>query len=134
MAWLFPAASKTVGDHLTNDDDGNGDGQFAIYYNVTAGTLYYIGVGDYYGNEGVCNIRIDAVEGSYWKESMESMNVTYDADFDLDTPPAKAGYTFKGWYTQPDGEGTQLTDSTGDSLAGWAYAEDVTVYAKWEED
>ena len=43
-------------------------------------------------------------------------------------PAARAGWTFKGWYTQPDGKGTLVTSSS-------IVPEDpVTLYAYWVED
>jgi uncharacterized repeat protein (TIGR02543 family) len=38
--------------------------------------------------------------------------------------PARTGHTFGGWYTEPDGGGTQFTETT--SVTG-----NITVYAKW---
>jgi len=45
----------------------------------------------------------------------------------LPTSPSRANYTFGGWYTQPNGQGTQLTANT------IIYASQ-TVYAKWSEN
>ncbi|MCU6711946.1 InlB B-repeat-containing protein [Paenibacillus sp. J5C_2022] len=42
----------------------------------------------------------------------------------LPTPPARAGYTFSGWNTQADGNGTTFDAAT-------AITNDMTVYAKW---
>jgi uncharacterized repeat protein (TIGR02543 family) len=41
--------------------------------------------------------------------------------------PAWAGYTFRGWYTNPSGTGQAFTGST--QLSG-----DITVYAVWEKN
>lgn len=40
------------------------------------------------------------------------------------TDPAISGYTFKGWYTQPNGAGTQFTSTTNVTA-------DTIVYAYW---
>jgi len=36
--------------------------------------------------------------------------------------PTKTGYTFDGWYTEPDGEGTEVTSSTNATTNVTAYA------------
>lgn len=49
-----------------------------------------------------------------------------------DTPePTKRCFKFLGWYTEPDGEGTEFTKDTvitGDNTVGGK----ITVYAKWD--
>ena len=50
-----------------------------------------------------------------------SPNITVDG---LPTVPEKTGYTFGGWYTEVNGEGTEFTANT--KVIG-----DITVYAKW---
>jgi len=45
----------------------------------------------------------------------------------LPTGPVKAGYTFGGWYTQPNGGGTQFTATT-------TVTADITVYAQWNQN
>lgn len=58
--------------------------------------------------------------------------------------PSKRGYTFGGYYTQPDGEGTQYYSPTGASARAWDDIDGVsrtgtyykgtgttTLYAKW---
>jgi len=56
--------------------------------------------------------------------------------------PAKTNYTFKGYYTEANGQGSQLIDATGAfkaSVAGYTDKDkwfikdaDITVYAYWE--
>ncbi len=43
------------------------------------------------------------------------------------TPPTKTGYTFDGWNTQADGNGTPFDNTT-------PVTDNITVYAKWEAD
>ncbi|MED9995607.1 MAG: InlB B-repeat-containing protein, partial [Paludibacteraceae bacterium] len=52
---------------------------------------------------------------------------TYGTDTTLDSP-TKTGYTFEGWFTDPNCTGTKVT-----SLGATAYSADITLYAKWEK-
>ena len=75
----------------------------------------------------------------------ESVTATYGASTNLTssiTAPSKTGYIFGGYYTEEDGEGTQLIDANGAWLASktgytdgsknWQFANpDLTLYAKW---
>ncbi|MBN1648332.1 MAG: chitobiase/beta-hexosaminidase C-terminal domain-containing protein [Spirochaetales bacterium] len=70
--------------------------------------------------------------------SFDSQGATIDADpaelhvispdttsTALPANPAKTGYLFGGWWTGPDGNGTEFTASTGVTA-------DITVYARWD--
>ena len=58
------------------------------------------------------------------------------------TLPTKTGYKFKGYYTEPNGEGTQYVNSDGvfinniykklPSEINSSYTDDITLYAAWE--
>ena len=50
---------------------------------------------------------------------------TYDSLWVLPSSPARAGYTFTGWFTAATG-GTQITNA--DTVA---YSSNVTIYAQW---
>ena len=66
--------------------------------------------------------------------STASVNATYDEDCTLTTNGfSRAGYTFAGWNSQADGEGTDYTDGQDDvrnltSTNGGS----VTLYAQWD--
>ncbi|MGI6627084.1 MAG: S8 family serine peptidase [Bacillota bacterium] len=49
----------------------------------------------------------------------------------LPTPPAKSGYTFGGWYTEEDGNGTKVTGSTPVTGDLGPVDGTVTLHAKW---
>ena len=45
----------------------------------------------------------------------------------------KEGYTFQGYYTEEDGQGTQVTDSTG-KVEEWEFSEYKTIYAYYTQN
>lgn len=49
----------------------------------------------------------------------------------LPTPPTRSGYTFGGWYTGEDGNGTEVTSSTPVTGALGPIDGTVTLHAKW---
>ena len=73
-----------------------------------------------------------------------SIAVTYNSNSNLTdaiTKPTKDGWTFAGYYTEKNGNGTQIIDADGNILASkagytdasknWIGTSDVTLYAKW---
>jgi len=51
------------------------------------------------------------------------------------TKPARAGYTFQGWYDNADyAKGTQYYTAEGASARKWDKAADTTLYAGWEQN
>lgn len=61
-------------------------------------------------------------EGSlyYWK----AVTLPATTISSLPTQPTRSGYTFAGWWTQPDGSGTEF-------VVGTPVTETIDVYAKW---
>lgn len=55
-----------------------------------------------------------------------SYNVIYNTKYNSLPTPTKDGYTFGGWYTEPNGKGTKITNDTVISNA-----KEHTLYAKW---
>ena len=86
-------------------------------YTSAAGVTLYAGweANDY-------TLHFDAQGGS----AAADKAVTFNKAVGTLVTPEKAGYTFGGWFTEPGGRGTQVTDSTVYGTAG-----DSTVYAKW---
>ncbi|MBR2828012.1 MAG: InlB B-repeat-containing protein, partial [Bacilli bacterium] len=60
-----------------------------------------------------------------------SVLVTYEANVPVITPPTKKGYTFLGYYTGENGEGTQYIKADGTSNHVWDLTTGTTLYAKW---
>ena len=48
--------------------------------------------------------------------------------------PTHTGYTFRGWFTEPDGKGVQITGSDGASNAPWMYTDVTKLYAFFEKE
>ena len=59
------------------------------------------------------------------------MTTAKGASIILPTDPVKAGTTFKGWYTEPNGEGTRYTDKEGEE-GETTVTSDLTLYAYFE--
>ena len=80
----------------------------------------------------------DTPTSDYAKSGNGAVKITimYDVTLDIayndkygDLPiPSKDGYTFEGWYTEPDGEGTLITDSSK-----VLNTKNHTLYAYWAQ-
>ena len=126
---------------ISADYGGTGD-NFGISRYLIAGNLYVVGVRDYYdaitGTASLTVTRdggaetIPSTEGSaHNSDDKEQALLSYDSGFSLSVP-TKDGYVFQGWYTEEDGQGDQITDETGASVAAWALTVVTkTLYAYW---
>lgn len=68
-------------------------------------------------------------QGATSGNSTTNQEVTYNSAYDNLPTPVKAGYTFKGWYTQAGGSGSQITDTTVVNTTA-----DHTIYAYWKDE
>ena len=66
--------------------------------------------------------------------SMSSVLVTYDSIMPAVEVPVLPGYFFKGYYTLPNGQGSQYYLDNGNSLQVWNVEGDTVVYAHWTPD
>lgn len=57
----------------------------------------------------------------------EKVKVTYNSDFTI-KPQTKEGCSFIGYFSEKDGNGTQITNEKGESLMPYNIADDLTVY------
>ena len=66
-------------------------------------------------------------------ERSEEVEVTYDSEMPSITPPKREGYTFGGYWTGANGEGTQYYSQNGTAFYNkkWDIADNKTLYAKW---
>lgn len=47
------------------------------------------------------------------------------------TPPTRVGYTFAGYYTGENGQGTKYYNADGTSAINWNLSTDLTLFAHW---
>lgn len=59
-----------------------------------------------------------------------SFTATYDVKTSIDAP-TREGYTFNGYWTSPNGQGTQMYYGTGTAYRNWNIDSDTTLYANW---
>ena len=60
-----------------------------------------------------------------------SVTATYGSAMPQITPPTRTGYTFGGYYTETNGNGTQYYNASGASARNWDKTSATTLYAKW---
>ncbi len=61
-----------------------------------------------------------------------SVNATYDSAMPSAEAPTRTGYTFGGYYSEPNGGGTQYYDADMSSTHNWNITTNPsTLYAKW---
>ena len=70
-----------------------------------------------------CTVTFDAGSGTV---NPTNKYVAVDAAYGTLPTPTRVGYVFDGWWTGPDGAGTQVTEAT--VVTGF---NDRTLYAKW---
>ena len=61
----------------------------------------------------------------------KSVKVQYGADMPSVIVPVKTGYTFEGYYTKANGEGTKYYNSKGNPTHTWKKTKNTKLYAKW---
>ena len=59
------------------------------------------------------------------------VTATYGSAMPSITVPTRSGYTFGGYYTETNGNGTQYYTASGASARAWDIANATTLYAKW---
>ena len=64
---------------------------------------------------------------------MTSVTATYDSPMPSITVPRRTGYTFAGYWTEKNGEGTQYYTASGASVRNCDITAPSTLYAKWIE-
>ena len=119
----LPIASKTGATFEGWYDKPNGEGQ-KISESTTIGSD-----ATYYAHYKVATYTVKFVpEGGTFEEgASNTASVEYNKSVESVPGVFKNGYTFKGWFTEKDGKGTQIQ-------AGSQITSDVTAYAYWVKD
>lgn len=113
---------------LTGNDDGYGNLDSKITYTVTKGQSYYVGFRAYSGSKTTGTVNYSGVSVS---SSSTYVKITYDDAPPSVLVPTKAGYSFDGYYTSTNGQGTKIYDKTGTKVTNWNIANNRTLYANW---
>lgn len=103
--------------------------------NVTAGNFYYISLNVYSKPSASasqtdvsyqCKLTVESPNGNYYRlnipTEIETQELFVGENFDLGIPSAPPNYSFAGWYSEPGGKGTKITDNLGIGLGIWNYA------------
>jgi len=130
--YLYDASMRQL---ASDDDSGGNNNNFAITYAVEAGKLYYIAPCGYSNNSRTMSIRISgtsAPENNVTLKYIVSGEAEYGSDYIL-SYAEKNGYEFIGYFTEAGGNGIQLTDNRGYSLAPYSTLGTITAYAHYEK-
>ena len=128
-------AAGTAGSASTAGGDGHPVGKGAFAFVDSDGAEFAVTDGQGLVSKGAdgelmrCTLTFDMQGG---EGGTESVTVTYGEVPAAIEVPARTGYLFKGVYTEPEGEGTQVYDETGTASAPWAAAEEAKLYAFWQ--
>ncbi len=60
-----------------------------------------------------------------------SATATYDSNLPTITPPTRTGYTFQGYYTSANGQGSKYYNADGTGNYTWRRTSGITLYAYW---
>lgn len=121
---VWDASGNAVkGDYWSDTHDNGGvwihdasSGSFTTYAQWTPAT---------YG------LMFDAQGGS---GGTSSVTATYGSNLPSVTVPTRTGYTFAGYWSAPDGGGTQYYNAYGNGVKKWDVASAATLYAKWTQN
>ena len=65
------------------------------------------------------------------KDGSTSVTATYGSAMPSMTKPTRTGYTFGGYFTGTNGNGTQYYNANGGSVRNWDKTANTTLFAKW---
>ena len=101
----------------------NANGSSARTWNKTANTTLYA---QWTANK--YTVTFDRRSGS---GGAANVSATYAAAMPKITVPSRTGYTFQGYYTEANGNGTKYYDANGNSAKNWDKTSNATLYAQW---
>ncbi len=101
----------------------------SIKRSVTAGQLYYVAIRTNYTQTIGLTINGTAAPAvNVTVNHVDKATVEYGSHYTLPVA-TKMGYEFVGYFTQPNGQGIQLTDGSGQSLAPYGVLDHSQMYA-----
>ena len=83
-----------------------------------------------YEQRGECFVRLDAQGG---EGGTFLVGAIPGADMPVITLPSRPGYIFGGYFTGPNGTGTQYYKASGASACKWNLEDGTTLYAHWTD-
>lgn len=115
---------------LAYNDDGYGNLDSKITFNVVGGARYFVGFRAL-STTTTGKVYFSGVEVS---PSAESIDVIYGSSMPTlaISAPSRAGYAFKGYFQEPNGMGTKYYNADLTSANNWNIAANTTIYADWE--
>lgn len=118
----------TFDGYFTQTDGGgvryyDADGNSVRTYDRTDGITLYAK-----WNANSYDVTLDMQSGSGGTDRVEA---TYNSAMPSVTPPQRTGYTFGGYFAQPNGEGAQYYYANGESARIYDIDNECTLYAKW---
>ena len=121
----------------SNDDAADDNKNFLFNYNVSANQVYYVAVRGYStGANGTTQLHVDGAtvvrDGGSLAES-GYMTIYYDSPFTIDPAETIDGYHFRGWYSEPAGNGIQYAGADGKSVRNWDIDGSATLYAYYQK-
>ena len=139
------AVSATYGVTMPAIDVPSQTGHtFGGYYSATngGGTRYYTVAGK---GSRTWNVASNATLYAKWtanayKVTLDrqggsggeaSVTARYGSELPATAAPKWTGYTFGGYYSEPNGDGTQYYTAAGKSARAWDQAAAKTLYAQW---
>ncbi|GHT33703.1 hypothetical protein FACS189434_08500 [Bacteroidia bacterium] len=140
---IYSGSCSSLTHIITKDNSGSG-GTETYTFTATSGTRYYVYVA-YYSTSGIAaqtgtfsisrtctantyTITLDKQSGT---GGNASVTATYNSAMPSATAPTRTGYTFGGYYTSTNGDGTQYYTALMSSARNWNLTSNTTLYAKW---
>ncbi len=130
MGWYTFANSNEVGDNCNFIFDSPAGGSSGAFYNQIINGHHYYTQEEYSNANSTCLQGADyavSFDPNGAPASVTSQVAAYNSSAAL-TPNAftRAGYTFTGWNTNPNGGGTPYADG-----ATYTFTASTTLYAQW---
>lgn len=130
VTYQYTQSGSTVTSHkiaITAAKLHNADGSYTETANASAGdTIDY--VNGVWGGEPAATEYTVTFDANGGEGSMEAQNVSASTDTALTSNTfTRTGYTFTGWNTDKDGNGTHYDNGATVNLT-----EDLTLYAQWQ--